>query len=328
MTTRRLRARLHHHQSATPSPRAMAGGVVLLVMALASLVSAEPRLEILSREMIDDVEQAYVRYPSGDLQVTGWIFVNPFGENDVEPGLIFAHGGVGGVNEATRAKCRWLAQQGYIVFAPSYRGEDDSEGEIEIAEGEVDDVVHAILELRSHPGIETDTFVLLGLSHGALISVKAAARPELRGVVRAVVAAYGVMDIYAWYQYLLDHDFDVGDALSQRVYGSGPEDRPEAFARRHGLAVIDDLSDAPILLIQGGRDEIVPRSQATTMIAALREKGRLQDRIRIYPDVGHGFLYWDDPKLHEQVELRQATTAWQDILSFFAEFVGHDEYGG
>lgn len=308
--------------------RMLVAAALVLALPLARTAVAEPQLEILDRAMVDQVEQAYVSYPSGDLTVTGWIFVNPFGEQDVEPALIFNHGGVGGVNEATRAKCRWLAQQGYIVFAPSYRGEDDSEGEIEIAKGEVDDVVNAILQLRSHPGIETDTFVLLGLSHGALISVMAAARPELKGLVKATVAAYGVMDIYAWYQHLLDNDFDVSDSISVRVYGSGPDDKPEAFAERNALALAGKLSDAPLMLVQGGRDEIVPRQQAVTMITALRDSGRLQDRIKIYPDVGHGFLYWDDPRLHEQIELRQAKVAWQDILGFFQEHVGHDDYEG
>ena len=303
-------------------------GILLAAIAAATPARAEPRLEILDQAMVDQVQQAYVRYPSGELMVTGWIFVNPFGKRDVEPCLVFNHGGVNGVNEATRAKCRWLAKQGYIVFAPSYRGEDDSEGHVEIAEGEVDDVVNAILELRSHPGIEPGKFVLLGLSHGALISVKAAARPELADLVQATVAAYGVMDIYDWYQYLVDNDFDVSDSLSVRVYGSGPTDKPKAFAARNAVDLVDRLSDAPLMLVQGELDDIVPVQQARLMIDALRASGRLQDRIRVYSQGAHGFLYWDDPKLHTQIELRQAKDAWQDILSFFAEFVGGDDRQG
>lgn len=308
--------------------RALTLALLTILVAVPASADAEPRMEILERDFVEDVEQAYVSYPSGDLTVTGWIFVHPFGEQDVEPCIVFNHGGVGGVNEATREKCRWLAKQGYIVFAPSYRGEDDSEGEIEIADGEVDDVVNAVLELRSHPGIQPDRFVLMGLSHGALISVKAMARPELCDVVQGVVAAYGVMDIYAWYQHLLDNDFDVTDPLSRKVYGDGPEDRPEAFAKRHALSLVDDLCEAPILFVQGDRDEIVPAAQATTMIQALRASGRLQDRIRLYDDGAHGFLYWDDPKLHDQTELREAKDAWMDILGFVDDCVGSGGYEG
>jgi len=276
----------------------------------------EPRFEILEHEMIDRVEQAYVRYPSGDLMVTGWLFVHPFGEQDVEPCVVFNHGGVGGVTEGTRAKARWLAKQGFVVFAPSYRGEDDSEGEIEIARGEVDDVVHAVLELRHHPGIRPGHFVLMGTSHGALISVLAAARPEMCGPVRAVVAAYGVMDIYKWYQHLLDDDFDVRDPLSLKVYGDGPGDRPEAFSERHALNVLDDLCPAPILLVQGARDPIVPEPQARVMASALAGRGRRGDALRVYEHGGHGFLYWDDPETRSVEELADTRAAWSDILSF------------
>lgn len=313
------------------------GKLALLLLALiaslaprpasADLLAAEPRFEILDRAMVDDVEQAYVSYPSGELTVTGWLFVHPFSEADVEPCIVFNHGGVNGVSEGTREKCRWLAKQGFIVFAPSYRGEDDSEGEIEVAAGEVDDVVNAVMELRKHPGILTDSFVLMGTSHGALISVKAMARPQMCDLVKAVVPAYGVMDIYAWYQHLLDNDFDVSDPLSRRVYGDGPQDKPEAFAARHALSLVPDLCDTPIFLVQGKHDEVVPAQQAITMSRALREAGRQQDLIRVYELGAHGFLFWDDPKQHETEALREAQNAWVDILSFVNDALGLDQWG-
>jgi dipeptidyl aminopeptidase/acylaminoacyl peptidase len=289
---------------------------------------ADDGFTILERSIVDDVEQAYVRYPSGSLSVTGWLFVHPYSEQDTEPCVIFNHGGTDGVSETTREKCRWLAKQGYIVFAPSYRGEDDSEGEIEIAKGEVDDVVAAMRLLRDHPGIRTDEFVLLGTSHGALISVLAATREEIWPQLKGVVAAYGVMDIYAWYQHLLDNGFDVHDPISQRVYGDGPQDKPQAFAERHALAAIPKLAPAPIYLVQGELDEIVPKQQALTMFGALREAGRQQDGCRIYPDAGHGFLFWNDPSKRSVEQLRSTENAWHDILNFFGGLVGEQEEWG
>ncbi len=299
-------------------PRALATWILLfsLTGVAGSACGQEPELEILSRALVDGIEQAYCAYPSADLTVTGWLFINPFSEEDVEPALIFAHGGVGGVNEATRALCRRMAREGFVVFAPSYRGEDDSEGEIEVGVGEVDDLIAAVEQLRLHPGVRSDRFVLFGTSHGALVCVKAAARPEMRPVLRGVVAAYGVMDVYAWYQHLLDHDFDVSDSLSRRIYGEGPEDRPEAFAARHALNVLDDLAPAPIFIVQGERDPIVPVAQARTLYAALRARGRTQDRLEIYPLGAHGFLYWDDAALHGPAELDEAERAWHDIFEF------------
>ena len=137
----------------------------------------------------------------------------------------------------------------------------------------------------------------MGTSHGALISIHVAARKEVEHLVKGVVAAYGVMDIYAWYQHLLDNDFDVSDPLSIAVYGNGPQDKPEAFAARHALSLVADLSPAPILLVAGEQDAVVPAAQAQTMFEALREAGRSQDELQVYSTGGHGFLFWDDPQL-------------------------------
>jgi dipeptidyl aminopeptidase/acylaminoacyl peptidase len=290
---------------------------------------ADEGFEIVRREMVDDVEQAYVSYRSGELTVTGWLFVHPFSEVDTEPCVIFNHGGVSGVSEGTRERCRWLAKKGYIVFAPSYRGEDDSEGEVEVAAGEIDDVIAAMRLLSTHPGIRSGEFVLLGTSHGALVSVHVAARDEAKPWVKGIVAAYGVMDMYGWYQYLVDNDFDVGDSLSLRVYGTGPDDKPEAFAQRHAHSLIPRLGAAPIFLVQGALDRIVPKEQALDMYRALRESGRQVDDCRLYEHGAHGFLFWDDPKLHPVEELRDAEKAWNDILNFFGGLVGpQEDWGG
>ena len=276
----------------------------------------EEGFSLLTHAMTDSVEEARLGYRSGDLQVTGYLFIDPFSEEDVEPCLIFNHGGVSGVSEAVKQKCRWLARQGFLVFAPSYRGEDGGEGQVEVAQGEVDDVLAAMQLLRRHPGVKDQQFVMIGTSHGALISVMVAARPLGKELLKGVVAAYGVMDIYHWYQYLVDNGFDVSDSLSQRIYGNGPSDKPEAFARRNALALVQELGELPILLVQGGKDRIVPPDQASRMAAALSAAGRTHDALRIYPHGGHGFLFWDDPAIHSSEELAETEQAWREILEF------------
>jgi len=275
-----------------------------------------PGFELLDREMIDGVEQAYLSYPSGELTVTGYLFVDPYSNQDVEPGLIFNHGGVGGVSEGMKERCRFLAKNGFIVFAPSYRGEDDSEGEVEVADGEIDDVIAALEILREHPGIQRDRFVMMGTSHGALVAMHAATRPLGKELLKGVVVAYGVMDIYAWYRYLVENNFDVSDPLSRRVYGEGPQDKPEAFALRHALSLAEKLGPAPIMLVQGAKDRIVPAEQAGRMHESLLQVGRRQDRLRVYLLGEHGFLFWDDPEKHSQEELDEAAGAWGEILQF------------
>ncbi len=271
--------------------------------------------------VVDGVRQDYLRYPSDGLMVTGWLFTDP--DDDLRrPLMIFNHGGVGGVGNGTKQLCRSYVKEGFTVFAPSYRGEDDGEGEIEVAVGEVDDVVNAIPYLARRPQVDARNLVLAGTSHGALISLKAACRPEICERLKGVVAGYGVTQIYDWYQYLLDNDFDVRDPLSLRVYGEGPQDKPEAFAERHLPNFLDELCEAPILVLQGAKDEIVPPSQAESLREELEQRGRSQDRVLVFETGGHGFLFWDDPELHDADKLAEAEEARRIMREFLKQQAG------
>jgi dipeptidyl aminopeptidase/acylaminoacyl peptidase len=297
-------------------------GSKLAAVVLLLLVGCGAGADTLETNYYDEgIEESYLRYPSGDLMVTGWLFTST-DDTTPRPLLVFNHGGVSGVGQGTRQLCRTLVGKGFTVFAPSYRGEDDSEGEIEVAVGEVDDVIAAIAHVENHPKVDPRRILLAGTSHGALVSLKAACRPELCGRLRGVVAAYGVTHIYDWYQYLLDNDFDVRDPLSLKIYGDGPEDRPEAFAARHLPNFLDDLCEAPILVLQGEQDRIVPVQQAESLREELERRGRTQDRVSIYATGGHGFIFWDDAALHDDAALAEAERARAEMCGFLARQAG------
>lgn len=301
------------------SAKRIAAKLPALVLLL--LIGCEASAQVIENSIEEGVDQVYLRYPSGDLSVTGWLFTDP-DDATRRPLLVFNHGGVGGVGDGTKQLCRTLVGQGFTVFAPSYRGEDDSEGEIEVAVGEVDDVVNAITFLEDHDKVDPERVLLAGTSHGALVSLKAACRPELCDRLKGVVAGYGVTHIYDWYQYLVDNDFDVRDPLSLRIYGDGPDDKPDAFAERHLPNFLDTLCEAPVLVLQGAKDAIVPWLQASSLHEELNARGRTQDTVTIYPTGGHGFLFWDDPALHGQAELADAEEARQQMFGFLRRQAG------
>jgi dipeptidyl aminopeptidase/acylaminoacyl peptidase len=296
-------------------------GTKLPVLMLLLLIGCGATASTIETSVEDGVAQEYLRYPSGDLSVTGWLFTDP-ADSAPRPLLVFNHGGVGGVGNGTKQLCRSFVKAGFTVFAPSYRGEDDSEGEIEVAVGEVDDVVNAVAFLEDHPNVDSTRILFAGTSHGALVSLKAACRSELCDRLKGVVAGYGVTHIYDWYQYLVDNDFDVRDPLSLRIYGDGPEDKPENFAARHLPNFLDDLCDAPILLLQGAKDEVVPPFLAEFLRDELGRRGRTQDTVRIFETGGHGFLFWDDPELHDQPELVEAEEARAQMVDFLQRQAG------
>jgi dipeptidyl aminopeptidase/acylaminoacyl peptidase len=250
-------------------------------------------------------------YPSDGLQVNGLLFL-PRGTKPL-PLVLFNHDGVSGISkEHMRASAR-LARSGYAVFAPSYRGEDGSQGTVEVAAGEVRDVLNVLPFLAQVPGIDARRVALLGVSHGALISVLAAAQLPR---VSAVVEADGVMDIYGWWSYLKNTGTLARDDLTRRVYGDGPHDKPQAFAARDALARIPKLK-APVLMLHGGKDDVVPAGQAARFKLEL-EKAGVPVTLKIYPNCPHAFLvYLRYPgRGVEPVQRAETAQAWRDLLAF------------
>lgn len=283
-------------------------------------VAERSRFDVLTTDTIDGILQMEVAYPSGSLTVRGFLFL-PEGEAR-SPAVIFNHGGVSGVSEDMKRRARDLAQLGYVVFAPAYRGEGGSEGNIEVAAGEVDDVLAAADLLSRHPRVNSDRMAVAGSSHGALISVLATAREPDR--FRCLVECCGVMDVVKWYRYLVENDFDVSDSLSVAVYGHGPEDKPEAFRARMAVTRADRIR-IPVLIQQGEKDRIVPPEQARFFEQALRDAGHHEVERRMYPLLGHAFWFWNDIRYHTREEIDEADAAWADFIRFLSRHLQGDD---
>jgi dipeptidyl aminopeptidase/acylaminoacyl peptidase len=277
---------------------------------------AAPGFTVLSTTKEKGITQMEVTYPSDSLVVRGFLFLPK--KSGRRPCVIFNHGGVSGVSADMKRRSRDLADEGYVVFAPAYRGEGESQGRIEVAGGEVNDVLAAADLLSRHPRVAADRMAVTGSSHGALISVLAAARAPDR--FRCVVAACGVMDVVTWYQFLVESKGvqAVSDSLSLAIYGNGPADRPEAFRARQAVGVAGDIR-IPMLMQYAKQDTIVPIGQAYLFTSAMTKAGRPAPELKTYEHLGHAFWFWNDPKAHTKEQLEEAEDSWED----FTEFLEH-----
>lgn len=254
-------------------------------------------------------------YLSDGLKVKGRLYL-PQGRKERRPVVIFNHDGISGISREHHLGSLRLARRGYVVFSPSYRGEDGSEGLVEIAKGEVRDVLNVLPLLAGIPEADPERVVLAGASHGALISLLAATRePRIAGVV----FAYGVADIHRWWDYLKEKGKLGRDPITRRTYGDGPQARPESFRIRNAVGQLSGLK-APVLILQGQLDDITPPEQARLLQEALDRQG-VPNRLRLYPDALHGFLVYA-PYLTQDVtpqEKAQAEEAWAEIFRFLTE---------
>jgi dienelactone hydrolase len=130
-----------------------------------------------------------VTYASGSLRVLGQV-CRP--DDTARHALVMVnHGGFSGNTDvfagnlsAPDSFCINAARDGFVVGESSYRGEDGSDGRVEVCLGEVDDVVAMLAVLRGMPYVDPARVAAFGGSHGGCITTQLALRdPTLRAAV-------------------------------------------------------------------------------------------------------------------------------------------------
>lgn len=271
-----------------------------------------------------NIQIAKIDYYSDGLKVKGLMYIPPVKKGNKLPVVIFNHDGVNGVSHDHESSSLRIVKHGYAVFCPSYRGEvlsyrdrgkpnrEKAEGTIEIALGEVNDVLNAVKVVSHFKWADMKRVAFMGVSHGALISLIAASKTDQ---VKALILGYGVMDIYKWWDYLVKSGKLGNDDITKRTYGKGPKDKPEAFSVRNGVSYASRIK-CPVLILQGTKDDIVPPDQAEYIKAALDEN-KVKNQMFIYPDALHGFLvYAPYDKEADKKEQQQAEEAWREAFRF------------
>jgi dipeptidyl aminopeptidase/acylaminoacyl peptidase len=244
---------------------------------------------------------------SGGLTVSGLLF-RPTQGSGPWPTIIVNHSGFGTAADFSEVALG-IRDHGYLVFNPDFRGSGKSQGQHELAKGEVDDVIYAIDYLKSRGLVEDDRIGMYGQSHGASVSLLAAERYP---GVKAVVAEAGFTDAVGLYENAVAHPDDpmLKEALDQMLpmAGGTPEQVPEVYAVRSAINYVDSMQ-AATLLIHGENDPLIPVDQAYRMYDALKNAGKIVE-LKVYPNEAHTVV---DPANRAEV--------WDLMFAWFARYV-------
>ena len=118
----------------------------------------------------------YTPYPTRDSELRGWMW----GANRPEPSptLVYFHSGFAWHNGLAEA-LRWLADEGWVVFMPTVRGENGNPGTYQLLCGEVDDAADAVSWVARQPGVDPDRIVTFGHGAGGALSAMLSLYPDL-----------------------------------------------------------------------------------------------------------------------------------------------------
>lgn len=267
------------------------------------------RFNIEKKKVIKEkIEVWNISYVSDGLKIYGMLF-KPL-DSEKHPLIILGHYGIEGISKNIKTWGIRLAEAGYIVLSSEYRGEGGSEGNIEVARGEVSDVLNLTECGKTLDFVYRDRIGMVGFSHGAWITMLAA---EI-GDLDVAVIFYGPSDMFS---------SDMRDVLSGKmIIGSVGEkllanlqNLPSERLRlelllRSPIYFVDYLR-CPLLLIHDTDDMIISVKQAYTMEKALKEARKIYG-IKIYRGEFHGFNF---------TNTKNATDSWSTMMAFLKKYL-------
>ena len=218
------------------------------------------------------------------------------------PTVLLAHGGP--ANQLPLTSDPWamfLAQEGYVVLEPNYRGstgygerfrnsnvKDSGGREIGDFQASVNYLVSAGLTDPKHVGIS-------GGSHGGMIVGNAVARyPDTFAVG---IEKFGAIDRTLYLRYT-NRNSEIRWEISM---GGTPEQVPALYRKCDVMLVVDRIK-APLLILHGEEDPQVPLQESEEFAAALKKAGKTYSFIT-YPGEGHGFRQYAHRKDSDEREL-------------------------
>lgn len=263
-----------------------AGSYHLLDLANAALTTIGQTYGAIPADQVAPV--AVQTYKAADgLEIHGYLTTPPGREARNLPLVVLAHGGpasrdVNGFDWWAQA----LASRGYAVLQANFRGSTGyGEAFMEAGYGEwggkmQTDLSDGVRRLVEQGVVDPKRVCIVGASYGGYAAL---AGPTLDpGVYRCAVSVAGVSDLRRMIAYAAGRgerrDNQTVRYWNRFMGGDGPGDR-SLDAR--SPAQLAERADAPILLIHGKDDTVVPIDQSRMMATALRRAGKPVELVEL-----------------------------------------------
>ncbi|HXM10636.1 MAG TPA: S9 family peptidase [Terriglobales bacterium] len=238
----------------------------------------------------DMVEPYLVHYPSkdGKWTISAFVYV-PYNlpRNGQHPAIVYVHGGPTAQTMNTFNRfVQYMANQGYIVIAPNYRGSTGYGKEFQQANlfdmggGDLEDVLAAADWIKQTGYVDPKKLILMGGSYGGYLT--------MMGVTKAPevwAAGVPIVPFVNWFTEIQNED----PVLQQSDLATmGDLEKNKArYEDRSPINFVDQIK-APLYLLAGGNDPRCPRTEAEQVVAAVKKRGGVAE-YKVYENEGHGF---------------------------------------
>ncbi|HEY1985978.1 MAG TPA: prolyl oligopeptidase family serine peptidase [Terracidiphilus sp.] len=179
------------------------------------------------------------------------------------------------------AMSQYLAQQGYVILTPDYRGSSGYSRDWavgtsrDLGGGETQDVNAGADYLKTLSYVDPDRIGIWGLSYGGFMTLQSMLTDPT--LFRCAIDVAGVGDWESW---------TTGGLILGRL-GETPVTDPQLYDRSAPVKHLDKLA-RPLLVLQGTNDANVPLWESLKVIDTLEKLGKPFD-MAIYPGEIHFF---------------------------------------
>ncbi|MEN6309394.1 MAG: alpha/beta hydrolase [Anaerohalosphaeraceae bacterium] len=227
------------------------------------------------------------------------------------PVIVWIHGG--GWREGSKENClparMGFIQKGFAVASVQYRLTD-----VAIFPAQIEDCKAAIRWLRAHAdqyNLDVDRLAAWGGSAGGHLVALLGTTGDVKefdtgenldqsSAVQVVCDYYGPTDFTSFVSAKGFEDYAKPDSVVSKLLGGQAQDNPDKAQKASPMAYVSK-DDAPMLLVHGDKDTVVPIEQSQMLCEALK-KADVPTEFVTLKDAGHGGQQFQTPELVSQIE--------------------------
>lgn len=269
-----------HVSAQSPSPPAVVLGAEAVMLPSFADILTGPRSPSEAESCCSEADRAvYERartdtrfeflkltYRSDDLPVVAFVYKSK-ASSDRRPVVVYNRGSYvrQGAARELLVPFHRLADAGFVVVAPMYRGSEGAPGRDELGGADLADLMNIRAVIASLPYADTANVFLFGESRGGMMVLQAL-RDGFEVRAAATVGAFTDLGAY------LEQDPQAAAAAAKILPGF-EANRDAHLERRSAVRWANRIS-APLLIMHGGNDGTVSPSHALNLGLALQRAGK------------------------------------------------------
>jgi len=240
-----------------------------------------------------------LHYRSDGLAVVAYLYRPRNHTQTMRPVIVFNRGGYirGNITPELLTMFHRLADTGFTVVAPMYRGSDGGEGHDEMGGADLNDLMNVAGLLNELDSVDTKNVFLYGESRGGMM-VFQAIRDGFPANAAATFGGFTDLEAMA--------SSDQGIAMAKSIWPNFEEQRTQIISRRSAIQWPDKLY-LPLLLMHGSNDKSVSSAQ-TLLLATELGKAQKEFGVIVFPGGNHTLQ-------HQRVERDR------DAVEFFRRYL-------